>query len=700
MNKEKNAELNITTKIWEKELYQLVDYYNQEFNKTKLNINSSGLLYRDENNVYFTENENPEKKIDKLLKIKKNELNGQFSVDCGNWPKDLNHLVDEIAAFIVYRGISLKDNVNTYSHRYYKLNPGDIIKIGRIYFKVLEIHISQQKDRLGFGINVNGDESTFKGVNCNSIIINGQEVIKGIFKKKGDIVNDKKLLEPFLSGDAKPRKNSIFNLEKSSNNNNKFLENLDKYNNDNDNDQNLNSDLFSITKRTKKKQKSKNKKNLSNMNTISLNKEAKKKINNFNPNQNIKATKQCRICYGDDSTEDNPLIYPCICKNTTKYIHYECLKKWLKSKIEEDMSMDSENGEIEVISYNRKDISCEICKENLPDFIKYKKRIYNISFYEPKYKEYIVLESMRADKHKAKFIHLISFDNKNNVHIGRANECELSIAELSVSRFHCILHKKDGEIYLEDNTSKFGTLVLVQNNNLIINNNIPLYLQINKTFIKIKIPRTEGCSFLCYKDAPVVEQSLLNYQVQNSKGLETSSIFIIKNNDDNEKEEENEENNNDSNINKNKELIDEENKEQTDDENVVLSTEKDLIDKDKSEEMINNNNNNQSAISENKLTNKSAHLTKIKKVLIKNDSMENNDDINKNNLSFVVNKKNNFSNNNNSGQHKIINLIKIKKQTLDKAYDKTKFDPVTTNNQNVYKSKSININKEEINKDE
>ena len=72
---------------------------------------------------------------------------------------------------------------------------------------------------------------------------------------------------------------------------------------------------------------------------------------------------------------------------------------------------------------------------------------------------------------------------------------------------------------MEDNTSKFGTLVLVQNNNLIINNNIPLYLQINKTFIKIKIPRTEGCSFICYKDASVVEQSLLNYQLQNSKGL-------------------------------------------------------------------------------------------------------------------------------------------------------------------------------------
>ena len=44
------------------------------------------------------------------------------------------------------------------------------------------------------------------------------------------------------------------------------------------------------------------------MNTRSLNKEAQKNNNNNNPNIKPKTTKQCRICYGDDSTEDNPLI--------------------------------------------------------------------------------------------------------------------------------------------------------------------------------------------------------------------------------------------------------------------------------------------------------------------------------------------------------------------------------------------------------
>ena len=693
MNNNKNDELNITCKIWEKEVFQLVDYYNPQFTKTKLQINSSGVLYREENKVHFIQDESQEKTNDKLLSIKKNESSGEYSVNCGTWSKDLANLIDENAAFIVYRGISLKDNKNTFSHRYYKLNPGDIMKIGRIYFKVLDIHVTQKKDRLGLGFNIKGDESTFKGSNCNSIIINGQEVIKGIYNKKGE--NNKKLLEHYLSGFAKPQKNSFFNLEKSENNN-KLSENLFKYNN-NEKDNPI-PDLFALTKRPEKKQKSKKNIILSNMNTISQTNDAQNNKNNNNNNENIKSTKQCRICYGEDSTDENPLIYPCICKNTTKYIHYECLKKWLNSKIEEDMSMDSETTEIEVISYNRKDISCEICKENLPDYIKYKNRTYNISFYKPKYKEYIVLESMRADKHKAKFIHLISLDNKDSVHIGRANECELSIAELSVSRFHCILHKDDGEIYLEDNTSKFGTLVLVQNNNIIINNAMALNLQINKTFIKIKIPRVEGCSFLCYKDAPVVEQSLLNYQVQNNKGLEVLSNFIIKINDDNEKEEETDEKNNINNsihndANKNKELIDEENKEQTE-ENVVICSEQDLIDKNKDED---DENNNKSAFSENKANNS----TKIKNMLIKKDLIEN-DDMNKNNLSSIVNKKNNFAVDGGSAQSKIINLIKIKNnQKSDIAYDKTKSNPVTTNNnQNVHKINLININKEECNKDE
>ena len=483
MNIPQNSELNISCTIWDKEVYELIDYYNTNTTKTKLTIKSSGLLSRQDREITFIPGEKQEKNEYTLLKVRKNEETGKYSVDCGTWSKDLYKLIDEDGAFIVYRGLSLKEEDNTYHSRYYKLSQGEIIKIGRIYFKVLDIHASKNKFNKN-AFNFNGDESTFrgsmKGDNYNSIIINGQEIIRGNYTKNDMKKNNK---EKNMSGRAKPIRNSFFKIENSKNDNNKFSEITVKLNGN----QNPDKELFSLTKRPKKlKQKEKlHEKKKHNAKSSSQANELNEDTTENNPPPKI--TKICRICYGDDSTPDNPLIYPCICKGSMKYIHYDCLKNWLNSKIEEDISADSENMEIEVISYNRKDISCELCKEKLPDYIKYNNHFYNISFYKPKFNEFIVLESMRADKHRAKFIHIMSFDTKDSINIGRANECELSIAELSVSRYHCIIHKDEGDIFIEDNSSKFGTLILVQNNNLVISDTLPLNLQINRTFIRLKV---------------------------------------------------------------------------------------------------------------------------------------------------------------------------------------------------------------------
>ena len=687
------SELSISCKIWDKEVYELVDYYNTNNKKTRLIINSSGALFREDKNVFFTPGENLERGESDLLIVNKDEETGKYSVNCGTWAKDLNTLIDQDAAFIVYRGVSMKDNKNSYSSRYYKLNQGDILKIGRIYFKILDIHAFKNKDRTGFGFNIKGDESTFKEENINSIIINGQEVIRGIYKKNGD---NKKQTNHYQSGRDRQMHNSFFKMEDSVQNNSKYSDETIKINSKQNE-----GELFSLMRRSQKKDKEKEKfkEKKKNKNKIS----EKKGGDNTN-NSNFKSNnKLCRICYGEDSTEENPLIYPCICSGSMKYIHYECLKNWLNSKIEEEISVDSENTEVDVISYNRKDISCELCKEKLPDYIIYNNRYYNISFYKPKFKEFIVLESMRADKHRAKFIHIMSFDNKESLHIGRANECELSIAELSVSRFHCIIHKEDGDMFLEDNTSKFGTLVLVQNNNLKINDTLPLNLQISKTFVKVKKPKMRGCSFLCSKEPAAVEQSKLSYQIQNSKGLDIFSYFIIKENNDEQKEKE-EENNEIENINKKNDLIDEDNKEKAF-EDVGVTNEKednDLIDKDKENEEDKDKENedkkiinipdNKSINSENILS----HHTKIKRITIKKEEIENG--MIPHNLSIIVDKKKNINIINDNGQNKMVNIIKIKNQTLNN--DKTNANPTTTVNQNIYNPLSENNNKIENKKDE
>jgi pSer/pThr/pTyr-binding forkhead associated (FHA) protein len=45
--------------------------------------------------------------------------------------------------------------------------------------------------------------------------------------------------------------------------------------------------------------------------------------------------------------------------------------------------------------------------------------------------------------------------------MGRGHESDLRINDISVSRLHAMIKYKNGKFLLEDNVSKFGTLVLI-----------------------------------------------------------------------------------------------------------------------------------------------------------------------------------------------------------------------------------------------
>lgn len=46
--------------------------------------------------------------------------------------------------------------------------------------------------------------------------------------------------------------------------------------------------------------------------------------------------------------------------------------------------------------------------------------------------------------------------------MGRGHESDLRINDISVSRCHALIKFKDNRFLLEDNLSKFGTLVLIK----------------------------------------------------------------------------------------------------------------------------------------------------------------------------------------------------------------------------------------------
>ena len=257
--------------------------------------------------------------------------------------------------------------------------------------------------------------------------------------------------------------------------------------------------------------------------------------NNLSNSKNkIKKKKICRICYTEDDTEENPLIQPCICSGTMKFIHINCLEKWISTRscIEVDKN---DNCSVYII----KEVECELCKTKLPDFVNHKGKLFEILNLNCDYENYIIVESLTIDKHRNKFLYILNLD-KNVINVGRGRNSDLLLSDISVSRIHCKIIRDKNELFIFDNDSKFGTLILVQSEFIKIHNSLSLYIQIGRTFFEIYLKK----SFSCFNCCNTIErEDFFYYQKQNQKGIIWEKKITIKqddiddnNNNDNETE--------------------------------------------------------------------------------------------------------------------------------------------------------------------
>ena len=684
------SELIIKSKVWEKENIELIDYLNSETIDNFFQVKSSGVIRREKQLVSFHPGNKLPKTNNDLISVERNNITGKYSINCGTWSKNLTKLVDENAVFMVYKGTIMKDYHDVHDKQFYKLSQGDIIKLGRIYLKVLDINTRKDKENNENKKN-NKIKSKYKGTMIHSssasyMFINGQQIVQGAFSSK-------------YLGKNKKQSQILFN-KNDLNFNNSLLTSRKKNKNEQDS---FNIDLLTqrkvvnlprISSRDElfflKRLTSKNKKRKTSQNFF------------FKKPLDVPRTKPtCRICYADNNTDENPLICPCICKGSMKYIHYMCLKSWLNSKIEEELSDDStEKDNTECISYNKNCICCELCKTKYPDYIIHNNIYYNILFYKPQYKEYIIFESMKVGRDKSKYYHVLNLDDKDFVNIGRANECELSLAELSVSRFHCMIHKDQGQLYLEDNTSKFGTLVLVQNRNMIVNDYRSLRLQVNKTFIKFKLELPFSFALNCCGIQNTIEDKKFDYHEQNKKGFDVLSFFVIKDDsnvwgidDDNEEEKNNNIITNITDIKNKKEkkeqkeenmLIDndEENKINEINKNININDINNIKDENKN---INNNiieeeKNNINLFNINNNNNKNENKEKEKESLIDKS---------------IADDKNNI-NNNNDNENDNEDIVEIESENKNELIKEDKIKEINIKNKEEEK-KELNKNKNSIN---
>jgi len=84
------------------------------------------------------------------------------------------------------------------------------------------------------------------------------------------------------------------------------------------------------------------------------------------------------------------------------------------------------------------------------------------------------------------------------IKIGRSNDADVRITDISVSRNHANLSIHNGEFYLKDNNSKFGTLIKIPENIFLLPNRI-LALQLKKNFVMFSLRKTCWSILKCLK---------------------------------------------------------------------------------------------------------------------------------------------------------------------------------------------------------
>ena len=241
----------------------------------------------------------------------------------------------------------------------------------------------------------------------------------------------------------------------------------------------------------------------------------------------------CKICYSDENDkENNPLVHLCNCNGGLRFSHFECIKKWMETKL-----ITKENEKKTVKSYNIKSFNCEICKTPYPFKFKLngvEKPFELIDLQKPLDCDYIILESLNQMKENCniKSIHVIQLTG-DELTIGRGHESDVRINDISVSRSHAKLkyNPTEGTLLLRDLKSKFGTLILIKKPLKIKERKI--HLQIGRTYIEAWLMgMAEFEKLRREKKQKHMKQSQQQSQHQQNQGLGNSQGNPVGNNMD------------------------------------------------------------------------------------------------------------------------------------------------------------------------
>ena len=500
--------LHLYSETWPKDFWGLIDYEANDLIEYETNINKSGYIYRHKDNIVFSENEIKDNNYEKLFQITKND--SQIFLNFNKVEFDETQNISSVNnAWFLLKPEKMENQIIKY-----KINEGEIIKIGRITIRIKDIKYEGYKSDFFLNkISKNGtltfSHNSNKEINLNDY--NSNIKINEIVQIKS---NQKEL--DFLRTDGnqtvvtnKPAKYKLSLKDKDINENNNNIREMN----------------------------SENKKINENM------------IANDEKKNNSTKNKYCRICYMEENdSNENPLLNPCICSGSMKFIHYTCLKHWINNKCYSKIEINNDCSILKV-----KPVECELCKTKFPDLIIKNGNVFNISEFKPDYNNYFIFESLTLDKNKNKYNYVVSLgkNGKNKkIYVGREKESNVLFSDISVSRTHCIFKIENKKIYIYDNDSTFATLVLVQTPIIKMNENLDLYIQIGRTFFALNVINKNKSSFMCCNISEKTNDKY--YFDQNEKQIFYNKEYTLLNLDNKNKDNIYNVNGNDDSFNINK----------------------------------------------------------------------------------------------------------------------------------------------------
>ena len=479
--------LEINSYTWIKDSNELIDYEKGKYTNSSFIINTPQIIYRNNSDIKLQNKSNDNNSDNKLSTISIKDGKYYYCSNL-NFSNDNNFQEMTNLSWFIYQGKIFPQTENKYT-----LSENDIIKIGKIILKIREIKFINKKNNDSISNNVSIDSKNNIKEKSNNISID-----------KNNYKNYLPINNIYLNNVSKKISQGETMINKESSNN----ELNDSY-----------DDYLEINKFNNKKRK------------LNLRMIKKTKIS-----LNKKLVKKCRICYsGEEDSILNPLIQPCSCSGSLKYIHYYCLLHWLSSKISiKQFSFLNENY-FSIFPIN--EIKCELCKNNFPEYIKHKNRIYSLINFEKYNSEndfnYIIFDAFPIDKIINCYRYIIKFDNNvKKMILGRGKEANIILNDISISRSHCqISINNNCEVILNDLNSKFGTLVLIQNKCLEILEGKILRVQIGRSFLNFEI-KEKFSLFNCCNTNEI--NTNISYELLNKNIINYNKKINIKEEKDND----------------------------------------------------------------------------------------------------------------------------------------------------------------------